>query len=308
MTQSNYYLIISTLNSYLSEGDILRKGEVAHHCPFCGHHKKKLQINIPTGKWHCWVCNARGSHLTTLLRKLNASHADISSIHVIYDSNPYTDALPEPTTVVELPPEFTKVIDVPSNKLLHRRVLAYLRGRGITLDECIKYNIGYANGGAYHERLIIPSYDSTGQLNYFTSRILYEGSFKYKNPDVSKNIIIFDSYIDWKSPIVLVEGVFDAIAIRRNAIPIMGKYIMPSVIQKIIDENVKEVSIMLDADAINDSISHVTKLMSYGIKVKHVIPNKKDASDMGYDVTNTLISNTKYSDWESVIYTKIHTI
>ena len=35
------------------------------------HHKPKLQVNIQTGKWHCWVSNQGGHNLFQLLKKVN---------------------------------------------------------------------------------------------------------------------------------------------------------------------------------------------------------------------------------------------
>ena len=36
---------------------------------------------------------------------------------------------------------------------------------------------------------------------------------------------MFENQINWDEPITLVEGVFDAMAVKRNAIPILGKFI-----------------------------------------------------------------------------------
>ena len=43
------------------------------------------------------------------------------------------------------------------------------------------------------------------------------------NPDASKDVIGFDMFVNWDLPIVICEGVFDAMAIRMNAIPLFGK-------------------------------------------------------------------------------------
>ena len=104
----------------------------------------------------------------------------------------------------------------------------YLKKRGISIFDIIRYRIGYAETGPYSGKIIIPSYDSEGQLNYFVSRAFYENdSYKHKNPKVSKDIIGFDMLINWNEPIILCEGAFDAITIKRNAIPLFGKQINP---------------------------------------------------------------------------------
>ena len=55
-----------------SKGQKLKKqNEYMYWSPFVSHHKPKLQINIITGKWHCWVSNAGGHNLFQLFKKLN---------------------------------------------------------------------------------------------------------------------------------------------------------------------------------------------------------------------------------------------
>ena len=88
--------------------------------------------------------------------------------------------------------------------------------------------------------VIIPSYDSEGKLNFFVGRSYYkDATIRHKNPKVSKNIIGFESTINWKMPIVIVEGAFDAIAVKRNAIPLFGKKIMAVLKEKILLEKVE---------------------------------------------------------------------
>ena len=111
---------------------------------------------------------------------------------------------------------------------------------------------------------------SDGELNYFVGRDIYEGGMKYKNPPVSKDVIGLDLFINWNEPIVLCEGVFDAIAIRRNAIPLFGKTIPKSLMKKIYEKQVKQIYILLDSDAIMDSIKMTDSLMKNGIDVYYV--------------------------------------
>ena len=50
LTQRDKSVIINILDEVLGVGTSLRGDEQAHHCPFCHHHKKKLQINLDTLK------------------------------------------------------------------------------------------------------------------------------------------------------------------------------------------------------------------------------------------------------------------
>jgi len=57
--------IVNLVNRVLnSKGTKLKKqNEYMYWSPFVSHHKPKLQVNIVTGKWHCWVSNAGGHNL-----------------------------------------------------------------------------------------------------------------------------------------------------------------------------------------------------------------------------------------------------
>ena len=52
--------LVTVLEKVLNKSYQMKNGEHAFYCPFCNHHKKKLQINTETQKWHCWVCNTGG--------------------------------------------------------------------------------------------------------------------------------------------------------------------------------------------------------------------------------------------------------
>jgi transcription elongation factor Elf1 len=52
--------LLRILENVLGTGKTLRNNEVAFYCPFCNHYKQKLQVNMESRNWHCWVCNARG--------------------------------------------------------------------------------------------------------------------------------------------------------------------------------------------------------------------------------------------------------
>ena len=132
--------------------------------------------------------------------------------------------------ILRLPNEF-KPMWTNGGSIIQRHSWVYLQNRGITKGDILRYGIGYCDGGLYSNRVIIPSYDSDGELNYFVGRNIYNGGMKYKNPPVSKNVIGFDLFINWEEPIVLCEGVFDAMAIKRNAIPLFGKTV-PKILMK----------------------------------------------------------------------------
>ena len=219
-----------------------KSNEYMFWSPFISHHKPKLQINVQTQKWHCWVSNQGGHNLFQLFKKLKASKEHFDELVELVGDKKYVkrNTNKEDKKIVRLPNEF-KPLWLDGNSIIRKHAIVYLKNRGITLVDVIRYGMGYCEEGLYANRIIVPSYSSDGELNYFVGRDIYEGGMKYKNPPVSKDVIGLDLFINWNEPIVLCEGVFDAIAIRRNAIPLFGKTIPKSLMKKIYEKQVKQI-------------------------------------------------------------------
>jgi len=304
--------VINALTNVLGSGITLKGNEIAYYCPFCNHHKPKLQVNTETQKWHCWTCNSGGKKLTSLLRKLDVDRKTISIIREIYGDSNWTPQQEDAETKVfiQLPKEFISLAEEPKGfNPEYKHAMFYLTQRGIGIKDIIKYNIGYCKEGLYSRRIIIPSYDSNGQLNYFVSRSYYtEEKMKYKNPPISKNIIGFESQINWKEPIILCEGVFDAITIKRNAIPLLGKFPSKQLVEKIFMIGVNNIIISLDNDAINEALKAADYFRKNGINVKMMYLKDKDASDMGYEKFYEELSKTKEFSSEDLLLNKINSL
>jgi DNA primase len=141
--------------------------------------------------------------------------------------------------------------------------------------------MGYCCSGDYEGRIIIPSFDEDGDLNYFISRS-YDKAFypKYKNPPASKNIVFNDLFVDWSSNIILVEGVFDAIIAGRNSVPILGSTLNEHslLLRRIVKEDAG-VYIALDPDATKKELEIIKTLLNFDIEVWKV--NIGDNEDVG---------------------------
>ena len=189
---------------------------------------------------------------------------------------------------------------------MFRKVKEYANQRGITQEDIIRYNIGYCDYGHYAGRIIIPSYDMDNRLNYFIARSVFdEEKFKYKNPPVSKNIIMFENQINWNEPITLVEGVFDAMAVKRNAIPLLGKFIQKTLNDTIYKKEVKSINILLDEDAQEQALYYTMQFQNQGITTKNIIPSTKDAGEMGFSQVNTILKNTEETNFGDIISQKL---
>lgn len=119
---------------------------------------------------------------------------------------------------------------------------------------------------------------------------------------------MFENQINWNEPITLVEGVFDAIAVKRNAIPILGKFIPKKLMENIYDKGVKHINILLDNDAQQQALHYVVQLGNQGIKVRNIIPSDKDAGEMGFSKVNKILKESKETEFSDVIKQKLFNI
>lgn len=236
----------------------------AFRCPFCSHSKLKLEINIDTQQWQCWVCRARGSSLEFLLKKLRKSEDTLKKLKALLPETAQvseTFYVPEAT---ELPEEFIS-LEYSSKDFFSVMALKFLNSRGITQEEIIKYNIGYCYQGKYKNRVIIPSYTREGLLNYFVARAFLNDYPKYLNPPITRDIILFDIFINWNYPVVLVEGVFDAIAVKQNVSPILGKQISKTLFKEF-KRTGTPLYLYLDKDARKEATSLLKNCLEEGIE------------------------------------------
>ena len=305
----NQSKIVNLLNRVLnSNGTKLKKlDEYMYWSPFVSHHKQKLQINIRTQKWHCWVSNTGGRTLFQLLKKINASHQHFDELRELVGDSPRYKKKNDSkvSEVVQLPNEFKPLWNGGDN-IVKRPALSYLYKRDITDSDILKYNIGYCDEGLYSNRIIIPSYDSDGTLNFFVGRDFYNSKMKYRKSPTSKDIIGFDLFINWNEPIILCEGVFDAMAFKRNAIPLFGKTVMKTLQKKIIDFGVKTIYLALDKDAVVDAIKISENFINNGIEVKMMKFNEKDPSETGFESLLYLINITKQTKFSDLMRLKLN--
>jgi len=280
------HILVTLVDSVLGQGKKTSNGNYAYHCPFCHHHKPKLEINFTENKqghnpWHCWVCNTRGKTIVGLFKKTEASPEKIAEAKS-YVKSGYEVGETVIKNTLKLPEEFTPLYPIPSG-ISAKHTLFYLKKRNITTEDIIKYNIGYCEFGEYANMIVIPSYNANGELNFFVGRSFEKESFrKYKNPSVSKDIIPFELFINWESPIVLCEGPFDAMAIKRNAIPLLGKHIQNNLMKKIVTSKVEQIYIALDKDAQKDALDFCEVFMNEGKEIHLIDMEDKDPSEMGF--------------------------
>ena len=260
--------------------------EYLFYCPYCKHHKRKFSINIEKSAFKCWVCDVYGRNLQRIIRKFGSypqrkEWEDLTGkIDITEFDGLFEEHAEEPEQLLSLPGEFESLaskgcslVSLPARK--------YLQERKITKEDILYWKIGFCASGEYGGRIVVPSFNEDGYLDYFIARSYYKDSWKkYKNPSANRDIIFNDLCIDWTSELTIVEGVFDAVVAGPNSIPLLGSSLRVGsrLFQKIV-KNDTPVYIALDPDADKKAMRLIKDLLTYGIQLYKV--NIDPFSDVG---------------------------
>ena len=249
--------------------------EYEFNCPSekCSHDHNKFNLfyNTQKNKFQCWKCAYRGN-ISDLLKKYgNDDDYDlISAIVSDVKKNVSKENLTEKKQELTLPEGFVSLSKPDEKNYHYKNAIKYLESRGLGEKEIKKYKLGFATKGKYRFRIVVPSFNKEGKLNYYDCRSFYPNiQPNYLKPDkeiVKKFDIIFnESNVSFYSPIYLVEGVFDMFPVF-NCVPMLGKVINDVLLEKIIEHRTP-VILCLDEDAISDVIKLFEKLNGPGIDV-----------------------------------------
>ncbi len=280
-------------------------GQLTYCCPVCSYEikgldelddKYNLEVNYKLGVHRCWVCSethdTHGSIDKLIKRFGNKKHIKQYLLLKPEDNEEYVRTYKK----VILPKDFISFNNISNGlKLTHyyKQAFNYIRKRNITDDMIKKFNIGFCYQGEYANRIIIPSYNKDGEINYFTGRSYESKPFlKYKNPEAQKETIIFnEKLIDWNKPIYLVEGPFDSIFVD-NSIPMLGKVLSENLFS-VLYEKAKEIKIVLDPDAWNNEQKMFYKLNGGRLFGKVFVTHLEGENDIA-DLKGDLSSNKPY--------------
>lgn len=271
--------------------------DVAVPCPNCKtDDKKKLSINITTWKYHCWVCGIKGNNLRSVFKQYHSPEV-LSAFKTQFGIGDDTADVEVPVEVVTLPDGILPVPLAKSSKNPnHRACYTYLARRGISERDMWYWKMCISKENRFDRRVIIPSFDATGDLNYYVSRTIDDDARpRYVNSKANKTEIIFNELmVDWTKPVTLVEGVFDAVKVGQNAIPILGSYLPQSaaLFTKIV-ANELQVTLALDPDVIDKTHKIAQDFFSFGIDIRIAdIAGYKDIGEMPKEVARQRIEES----------------
>jgi DNA primase len=265
--------LVKAFGTSIMGGD---RKNIAVSCPACSgnnKNKKKLAIRVDNDHYQCWVCGIKGRNLLGLLKKYAPKHLNEYQEKFLdkkYKAKQHADQHVE--TKLEMPKGYTLLAESLSSLDPDvKEVIRYALSRGISHSDMWRFAMGTCRTGRFRRRLVIPSFDHEGALNYYVGRKIDEenSSIKYINAKVPKKDIIFNEIrILWNKPLTVVEGPLDLVKCDDNATCLLGSEIREGhALFNMIIKNQTPVILALDPDAIEKTHKFAKNLTSYGIDV-----------------------------------------
>ena len=244
-----------------------------HNCT--NPRNRNLSISLTKEIYHCWACGASGS-LYKLFKLRGKSGLEQFKKISTYKGND--------TEIIEKEPEKAKIITIPENCIHISEFESdprfeifsmYLyNDRFLTRELLYEYNFYF---DIKERRFYVYSYNNNGGIDFSVSRNIQEKAYYILTGD-KKKIIFNEFMINWKKPVFLVEGLFDAIRLE-NSIPLFGMELNDSfaLFNKILLEKAN-VFIIFDNEsgATKNAIKIAEKLKEKDDKLKIYIGEIKD--------------------------------
>lgn len=195
-------------------------------CPICAPtdpSKKKLSIRTSDDANHCWTCGWKSRTLSPILRKYGTP-SQISAYKEFFGASKEIVTIAVEEKKIELPKDFRLLVDCGDLDPDVKAAWRYVYSRGLTDKDAWYFKFGISDEPRWKRRVIMPSFDDQGNLNYFVARAIDKDKKpKYDNPDIDKNPIVFNEIcVDWSKRLVLVEGPFDMVKCPTNSTALLG--------------------------------------------------------------------------------------
>lgn len=250
------------------------KGWVRANCPLCilvvgkADRKASLGHNVRSLRYKCFRCGSSGKFPEPIPE--------------------YAEFVDDGAAEVELgiePPENFMLLDLPEarEQFVMQQAYEYLYGRGIDDGMIEDFCIGACWGGPFSGRVVLPLLGADNSWLWFSARSWFKKSdFPYKYPKGQRGGVLYNHaalFAASDKPILVVEGVFDAIALAPYGVAVWGK---PT------DENMwafeaarRPVVFVLDGDAHEEAWARAQWLRLRGVQAGSVkLPPKVDPDEL----------------------------
>lgn len=203
-----------------------------------------------------------------------------------------------------LPPE---ALPLDPSAAVHQPALEYLLGRGMDAEDIADKGLRVCTSGPYAGRIIVPVYEG-GRLVTFVARTWRKkapGVITYRLPDWPRPGAFFQGdalSVDTTGPIIVVEGVFDALHLGGSAIAALNVPLGEEQVRRLIGAK-RPVVIALDGDAWERGEILAMRLQLEGRRAGYIrLPPKMDPDEVPardiWALTRTALERGE-ARWES---------
>lgn len=276
-----------------------RSGQYIADCPLCGK-SQHFYISRKTQMWDCKKCHSYGS-IYKLLRLLDKTYLLAGST---IENKERIESIREMTQDL-VSNDDIELSDLPVKKMpvgwkVSAKSTKYLLSRGITPEDCKRYNIGATDMfRKYDNYVLIPIYDDgkiRGFLGRYGARKVPEDKLRYNNSigtEFAELLFGYDEITERTSTVILVEGCFDKIAVDKvlhlwddeevKCVCTFGKKISDKQIKKLMLKGVTNVILLYDFDAIKEIKKYGLELEKYFVTSITYTSDKKDIDECSED-------------------------
>jgi DNA primase len=257
----------------------LRKEEMIFKiCPHCGNDHWNFEVNITSKLYHCWVCDYKGRDGGKFF--VGISNEELATKYGIKADLTYNNDS-----------EISSVFDGSDEG---NRALRYLRHRGMSDKEIGIYISGYGRSGRYKDYILIPLHTPDDEDGYVVGRSFTGRTPKYLNPEEAKSDKVVGYWTpNDKSVVVICEGAFDAIALKRmipNVMVMTGKVLTDNMVE--FAHKFEKIILWPDNDVPHGQVHKMYEQMASGhnnVMIAHC-GDKKDPGEMTtteiFDIVN----------------------
>jgi DNA primase len=267
--------------------------EYITHCIFHSERRPSLSLNFDLGVYYCFGCKAKGTILSLLEKLTGKKFKDIFIEEFLRNKTNKKEEKQKQIFDINIFPPLTEDLKV---------YKSFLERRGITFDLVKIFDIRKGIN-EWSGRLIFPVYINKECVG-FVSRAVYSGAPKWKHPSgfsVSNYLYGYDFIND--EEVVLVEGVFDVISLRKHkiqAVALFGKNLTDNQLYLLLEKNIKKVYLCLDGDVKDEELKKIyNKLKGWVLVEVLKLPCNKDPDDLGKEIFNYKVNLSLY--WKKVI-------
>jgi len=300
-------------------------------CPVCHQNngsfytKRKLAIRTDNFANHCWVCGYKSRNLADLIRRFHSGYFSeylsrfVGTQQLKINLNSNNKPI---ETEFKLPTGF-QLLALGNNdikmEVSYRAAVNYIAERfGLKTQDLDPAHLWYWKFGisledrAFVNRVIMPSFTSEGDLNFFTGRSVVGANPKYLNPQVHREDIIFNEInIDWNEPLTIVEGPFDLIKCNTNATCLLGSDLTTDYkLFLMLVKHKTPVILALDPDAKDKALKIADLLSEFDISVSlmNIPAPYKDVGELTQSQFNSLLETVTPFSKDYLLRAKISKI